>query len=96
MKISTEINSIAKIVGMEKAVELCAKAGFDAWDFSMFDMCRIDWKTGLPIQDENPLHGTGYLNFARKLKTIGLDNGIVCSQSHAPFPVVSRVMRKII
>lgn len=87
MKISTEINSIAKKVGMEKAVELCAKAGFDAWDFSMFDMCKIDWKTKLPIQDENPLNGTGYLNFARKLKTIGLDNGIVCNQSHAPFPV---------
>ena len=41
MKISTEIASIAKITGMEKAVELTAKAGFDAWDFSMFDMCRI-------------------------------------------------------
>ena len=87
MKISTEINSIAKKVGMEKAVELCAKAGFDAWDFSMLDMCKIDWKTKLPIQDENPLNGTGYLNFARKLKTIGLDNGIVCNQSHAPYPV---------
>ena len=93
MKISTEINSIAKKVGMEKAVELCAKAGFDAWDFSMFDMCRIDWKTGLPIQDENPLNGTGYLNFARKLKTIGLDNGIVCNQSHAPFPVAVPAVR---
>lgn len=87
MKTSTEIASIARKVGMEKAVELCAKAGFDAWDFSMFSMCRIDWKTRLPIQEENPLNGTGYLNFARKLKTIGLDNGIVCNQSHAPFPV---------
>lgn len=87
MKISTEIDSIAKKVGMEKAVELCAKAGFDAWDFSMSDMCRFDWKTKLLIQDENPLNGTDYLNFARKLKTIGLDNGIVCNQSHAPFPV---------
>ena len=93
MKISTEINSIAKKVGMEKAVELCAKAGFDAWDFSMFDMCKIDWKTKLPIQDENPLNGTGYLNFARKLKTIGLDNGIVCNQSHAPFPVAVPAVR---
>ena len=36
MKISTEISSIAKHVGEEKAVELVAKAGFDAYDFSMF------------------------------------------------------------
>jgi len=87
MKISTEIASIAKIVGMEKAVELCAKAGFDAWDFSMFEMCRIDWKTRLPLQNETQLNGVHYLKFARELKKIGLDNGIVCNQSHAPFPV---------
>ena len=87
MKISTEIASIAAKVGMEKAVELCAKAGFDAWDFSMFDMCRMDWETGLPVQSEKPLNARNYLNFARKLKKIGLDNGIVCNQSHAPFPV---------
>ena len=91
--ISTEINSAARIIGEEKAVELYAKAGFDAWDFSMFDMCKIDWKTKLPIQDENPLNGTGYLNFARKLKTIGLDNGIVCNQSHAPFPSYCKEVR---
>lgn len=38
MKISTEICSSGRIIGEEKAVELIAKAGFDAWDFSMFDM----------------------------------------------------------
>ena len=44
MKISTEIGSAAQLVGEEKAVEYVAKAGFDAWDFSMFDMCGYDWK----------------------------------------------------
>ena len=87
MKTSTEIYSIAKKVGMEKAIELCAKAGFDAWDFSMFDMGRVDWKTRLPLQNSKELHRMNYLEFARKLKKTGLDNGIVCNQSHAPFPV---------
>lgn len=87
MKISTEIGSISKIVGMKNAVLLCAKAGFDAWDFSMFDMCRINWSTRLPLQSKNELNGPQYLKFARELKKIGLDNGIVCNQSHAPFPV---------
>ena len=96
MKISTEIGSISKKVGMEKAVELCAKAGFDAWDFSMFGMCIIDNKTGLPIQNENPLNGRDYLSFARKLKKIGLDNGIICNQSHAPFPVESPAVRSFL
>ena len=36
MKTSTEIASLAKLVGEEKAVEYIAKAGFDAWDFLCF------------------------------------------------------------
>ncbi len=86
MKISTEIDSIAKIIGEEKAVEYVAKAGFDAWDFSMFKMCNYDWKTRSVLESSHPLAGKDYLAFARKLKKIGLDNGIVCNQSHAPFP----------
>ncbi len=91
MKISTEIYSIAKIVGMEKAVELCAKSGFDAWDFSMFDMRHLDWSAKLI--NKNPLNGKDYLEFSRKLKKIGLDNGIVCNQSHAPFPSLAGDIR---
>ncbi len=86
MKISTEIASCAKITGEEKAVELIAKAGFDAWDFSMFDMCKYDWGNRCLLKNSHPLSGSDYLAFARRLKQIGLDNGIVCNQSHAPFP----------
>ena len=87
MKISTEIDSIAKKVGMEKAIELCAQAGFDAWDFSLFSMCHIDWSTKLPVYDPHELNSVHYLKFARQLKKIADDNGIICNQSHAPFPV---------
>lgn len=86
MKISTEIGSAASQIGEEKAVESVAKAGFDAWDFSMFAMCRYDWGRQALIETDHPLASNRYLSFARKLKQIGLDNGIVCNQSHAPFP----------
>ena len=86
MKISTEIASAAKIIGEEKAIEYCAKAGFDAWDFSMFSMCRYDWRNNTLLENDHPLAGGNYLKFARKLKQVGLDNGIICNQSHAPFP----------
>lgn len=86
MKISTEIASIARIVGEEKAIEYCAAAGFDAWDFSMFSMCRYDWEKKCLLPNDHPLSGSDYLKYAAKLKKIGLDNGIVCNQSHAPFP----------
>ena len=88
MKISTEIGSAAQLVGEEKAVEYVAKAGFDAWDFSMFDMCGYDWRKKVLVPSDHPLASVDYLKFARKLKQIGLDNGIVCNQSHAPFPSI--------
>lgn len=87
MKISTEIASAAKHIGERRAIELFAKAGFDAWDFSMFAMCRYDWSTGTCLGNDHPLSGNNYLSFARELRNIGLDNGIRCNQSHAPFPV---------
>ena len=87
MKTSTEIASIAKHVGEEKAIEYVARAGFDAWDFSMFAMAQYDWQNHKLIDSGHPLSQDNYLAFARKLKKIGEDNGIVCNQSHAPFPV---------
>ena len=93
MKISTEIGSAACHIGEERAVECIAKAGFDAWDFSMFSMCRYDWGAKKLLETDHPLAGGGYLAFARKLKRAGTDNGIVCNQSHAPFPSGCREIR---
>ena len=93
MKISTEIDSISKHVGEHKAVELCAKAGFDGWDFSLFDMCRYLWPEDVIVDSDHPLHTNQYLKFARELKQVGLDNGIVCNQSHAPFPTDGPAVR---
>lgn len=87
MKISTEINSCARLVGEERAIEYYAKAGFDAWDFSMFSMCKYDWVNKRLKENDHPLAGKDYLAFARRLKQIGLDNGMHCNQSHAPFPL---------
>ena len=86
MLTSTEIDSAAVICGEEKAVELVAKAGFDAWDFSMFSMCKYSWELDKAILTDHPLSSSNYLSFARRLKRIGEDNGIHCNQSHAPFP----------
>ncbi len=84
MKISTEIDSIALHIGEEKAIELVAKTGFDAWDFSMFQMCEKE--NGVLVPTNHPTAQNNYLAFARRLRQIGLDNGIICNQGHAPFP----------
>ena len=96
MKISTEINSIAKHVGEHKAIELCAKAGFDGWDFSMFQMGIYDWHLKMLLPSKHPLRGKNYLQFARELRKVGEDNGIRCNQSHAPFPVTCKEIRNLL
>ena len=91
MKISTEIGSAAHIVGERRTVELVARAGFDAWDFSMFTM--VQFEDGVLLEGGHPLRTAEALKFARELKKIGLDNGIVCNQSHAPYPVNCKAVR---
>ena len=89
-KISTEIESTSKIIGEERAIELIAKAGFDAWDFSMVShMAPYDWKNNCVKIIDHPLQSADYAAYAKKLRKIGEDNGIHCNQSHAPFPVRS-------
>ncbi len=93
MKISTQTDIGSSIIGEERTIELIAKAGFDAWDFSMFEMCKYDWGKGKLLDNNHPLAGNNYLAFARRLKQIGLDNGIHCNQSHAPFPTACDEIR---
>lgn len=91
---STEIGSTSAFVGEEKAVELVAKAGFDAWDFSMCsNILQYNWGEKTAKLLDHPLAGSNYLAYAKKLKQIGEDNGIFCNQSHAPFPVSCKTIR---
>lgn len=92
VKISTEIASIARHIGEERAIEACAKAGFDHWDFSMFQMCLHKIYDGVVEQTNHPLSGNKYLSFARQLKKVADDNGIICNQSHAPFPCTVKIL----
>lgn len=94
MKTSTEIASAARNVGYEKAVELVAKAGFDAWDLSMFDMVRINGSLASAEPGDSPLCSDGYASYVERLKRIGIDNGIICNQAHAPFPSAFKNMEK--
>ena len=93
MKISTEISSAVQNVGEERAIEFVAKAGFDAYDFSMFDMCPFDYGRNDFGNFSHPLAVGDHLAFARKLKRVADDCGIVCNQSHAPFPTLSKDIR---
>ena len=96
MKTSTEIWSASNVFGEERALYELAKAGFDAWDFSMFEMARIDWSTYKLQPSTHPLSGNDYVAFAKKLRRIGEENGIHCNQSHAPFPSLVPGIRELL
>ncbi len=91
MLISTEILSTARFVGEEQAVRLVAEAGFDAYDFSMFDMARYDAQNKCARQNGHPLQSPEYAAFAKKVARTAKECGIVCNQAHAPFfPLLNR------
>ncbi len=86
MKISSEIASVAVRIGEAKTIELMGTVGFDAWDFSMFDMARYDWEHRCLKLTNHPLQSKDYAEFAKMLRRVGEECGMVCNQSHAPFP----------
>lgn len=81
MKISTSIGGATKLVGHHKAVEYCAKGGFDAWDMPFSTIYN-----GIGEEKDIPHYNGNFLKLIKELKAVGLDNGIYCNQTHAPDP----------
>ncbi len=76
MLLSTQTSRLQNKFGYEKAIEILAKAGFDAFDLSLFH----------PINENDGLYKEDFRDYARKLRGLAESLGIVCNQSHAPFP----------
>ena len=96
MRISTEIGSIAKYVGEERAVQLLAEAGFDCYDFTMLKMAQYSYATRSYVPNDHPLGGKDYLAFVRHIRHVAEECGITCNQSHAPFPVYCPEIRDML
>ncbi len=78
MKVSTEIGSLRyAYASYENRLLALKNAGFDAYDFSMFNETVCPW-----IIDDD------FADKAKKLREYSDKIGIVCNQTHAPFPLV--------
>jgi len=75
MRISTTTDVYGRRHGVAEAIRAIARAGFDCYDFSVFD-----------ISEKNPLFQSGWKEYVSALKSVADASGIVCNQSHAPFP----------
>lgn len=87
MRISTETASICRHVSHEKAIELCARAGFDCFDITMTGMVGYDWANKVAAPSDSVWAKPDCVQYARLLKKVGEDNGITCNQTHAAYPV---------
>jgi sugar phosphate isomerase/epimerase len=56
-------------------------------------MARFDGKQ--VVQKGHPLQSKDALQYVRQIKQVAEDNGIVCNQSHAPFPVYCPEIRDL-
>jgi len=73
MKLSIETYVMRHRFGDVKAIEMISKAGFDALDYSYY------W-----VDEDSPILGDGYIDYAKSIKECLEKNNIVCNQAHAP------------
>ncbi len=76
MLLATNTDQLKWRFGEKEAIEMIAKAGFDAYDFSMFDLPN----------EGNPLNGDDWLAYATELRRTADAYNLPCVQAHAPFP----------
>ena len=74
MKLVTLTSGTAKRFGDARAVKMIKNAGFDGYDFSMFDHNRKFWDSD------------GWKDYAKELRRVADGEGIPCLQMHAPCP----------
>lgn len=77
MLLSTTTEFSARKISEKDAIELIAKAGFSAYDMSLFELTK---------NDEYHFNRDDYVKSAKELRAFADSLGIVCNQSHAPFP----------
>ena len=78
MLISTQTDAFAKKFGDHDAIKYLAQVGFDAFDYSMFNL--LNQKTVHPLMRDD------YKEYAQSLRRTADEHNIICNQAHAPFP----------
>ena len=76
MLLSTQ-TEIVKAHSHRKKIEIIKRAGFDAYDISLF---------GLKNDESFEFNEKNYASAARDLRAYADEIGIVCNQAHAPYP----------
>ncbi|MBQ7698865.1 MAG: sugar phosphate isomerase/epimerase [Clostridia bacterium] len=76
MLLSTQTQRLANSFGYEQAIKMLAKAGYDAFDLSLFH----------PLSNDDRLYKEDFREYAKELRGLADREGMICNQAHAPFP----------
>ncbi|WP_322170417.1 sugar phosphate isomerase/epimerase family protein [Acutalibacter caecimuris] len=76
MLFSSPTEGLAHLYDQTTAVRMLAQAGFEAFDLSLFTM----------TDPKDPFNQPDYREQALALRAVADAAGIICNQSHAPFP----------
>lgn len=76
MLLSTQTAGVFSACGEDEGIKVLAAAGYDAIDYSMFQM----------TSDNCPLNDCDPVEFAAKLRAKAEAAGLIFNQAHAPFP----------
>lgn len=74
MKLSINTSTLRRRFGDEEAIKMIKAAGFECYDYSMYD-----------IEERDDLLGEDYKERAQRLRKLADEIGIECNQAHAPF-----------
>ena len=78
MKLSTQTSYVIEKYGMEEGIRALAKAGYDAIDYSFFDLNNLNDESSPWLQDD-------WRERAARAKAVAAECGITIDQAHAPF-----------
>lgn len=74
MRLSADTYIPRKLVGDRETINLFAKAGMDAMDYSLY------WH-----EEGSEAYGSNYRSYAKELRALAEKNAMVFNQTHAPF-----------
>ena len=77
MLLSTQNDALGRSFGEAESIRMLKKAGFDAFDYSMFRIVR---------EPDYALNQPNWREYVRGLRAVADEVGIRCNQAHAPFP----------
>ncbi len=72
MLISTQTQALYNRFGLKKALQILSEVGFEAYDFSLFN-----------LKNDDPFQGENFREYAREIRAYADSLGLVCNQTHA-------------